>query len=149
MNWLVVVRETDEREARIQFDVAFFPSSSRRASGTFPPLSSKCDRSRCQFPPAVAPLYAFVALGCQLKGDKAQARRRELPICPLLLPCQKKLVERRKEKTPLSSPCRRLGAEGTACPGRQTPTSMLGQGSRLAEGAGAAGARPGGACRRP
>ena len=65
---------------------------------------------------------------------------------------KKKLdVEAGRKKLILSacSPCRRLGAEGTACRAPQTQMSMSGPGSRPAEGAGAAGARPGGACRRP
>ena len=58
-----------------------------------------------------------------------------------------KKKETRRRKKP--SPCRRLGAEGTACQAPQTQTSMSGPGSLLSEGARAAGVRPGGACRRP
>ena len=93
-----------------------------------------------------------LALACQLRVQKAQARRKRALTCavPLLAVApkrekKKKLdVEAGRKKLNLSacSPCRRLGAEGTQM-------SMSGPGSRPAEGAGAAGARPGGACRRP
>lgn len=62
---------------------------------------------------------------------------------------KKNSTSKRKKPPPSCSPCRRLGAEGTAYLAPRTQKSMSGPGSRPAEGARAAGARPGVACRRP